>query len=78
MSVHSAMPHVSSGLLVSRLSIGSYAVFNGSDPVDKAYEILRHAYERGINTWDTSEGYHNGEAERILGQVVQRGIDECI
>ncbi|KAJ5760386.1 aldo-keto reductase dtxS3 [Penicillium odoratum] len=39
---------------------------------DKALGILKSAYDRGINTWDTANVYSNGESERIIGQALQK------
>ncbi|TYZ62293.1 hypothetical protein PybrP1_006974 [[Pythium] brassicae (nom. inval.)] len=67
-----------SGLLVSTLSIGSWVTFDTQLDVDKAYEILAHAYKNGINFFDNAEGYAKGVSELIMGKVVQRGIDKGV
>lgn len=34
-------------------------------------DLLRHAFDLGINLFDTSPGYANGRSERILGKALQ-------
>ena len=42
---------------------------------EQCYEIMKAAYEGGINFFDNAEGYGEcGEAERIMGAAVNRGI----
>ncbi|TMW58869.1 hypothetical protein Poli38472_007014 [Pythium oligandrum] len=63
-----------SGLLVSQFSYGSW--FADAGTVDKAYEIMSYGYKHGINLWDTAESYGLGAAEKVVGQVFQRGVAE--
>jgi aryl-alcohol dehydrogenase-like predicted oxidoreductase len=37
--------------------------------VDK---LLKGAYDRGLNTWDTANVYSNGESERMIGRVIKK------
>lgn len=41
-------------------------------PVDEAeaIRIIRHAYENGVNYFDTAYRYHNGESETVLGKAL--------
>ncbi|TDL18331.1 Aldo keto reductase [Rickenella mellea] len=39
---------------------------------DKALPILKAAWDRGINTVDTANGYSNGESERIIGKFIKQ------
>ena len=39
---------------------------------DEALPILKAAYDRGLNTWDTANVYSNGESERIVGQALAK------
>ncbi len=56
------------GLHVSRLGFGCYRI----DAVTPAHEeALRHALIHGVNLIDTSTNYGDGEAEQLVGQVLQ-------
>lgn len=37
----------------------------------KALPLLKHAYDRGINTFDVADTYSNGASEEILGQFLK-------
>ncbi|KAK7018794.1 hypothetical protein VNI00_018224 [Paramarasmius palmivorus] len=39
---------------------------------DKSLEILKAAWDRGINTIDTANAYSNGESERILAKFIEK------
>ncbi|KAJ4253450.1 CSG1/SUR1-like protein [Fusarium torreyae] len=41
-------------------------------PAEDALPILKHAYDKGINTCDTSDVYSYGESEAILGQAIKK------
>ncbi|CAH0493144.1 unnamed protein product [Peronospora farinosa] len=64
-----------SGLLVSRLSFGSWVTFNTQLDFEKAYSIMEHAYKQGINFFDNAETYANGQSETIMGKVVKAGVE---
>ncbi len=38
----------------------------------KALPLLKAAYDRGINTWDTANIYSNGESERIIAKAIRK------
>jgi voltage-dependent potassium channel beta subunit len=75
-----------SGLLVSRLSYGTWVNFtetekeNGDELVNKSYELMKAAFVRGCNFFDNAEVYGRGASEIIMGKVVKRFIEEglCI
>ncbi|KAG6964018.1 hypothetical protein JG687_00006229 [Phytophthora cactorum] len=64
-----------SGLLVSRLSFGSWVTFDAQLDFEKAYSIMEHAYKQGINFFDNAEVYENGRSELVMGKVVKAGIE---
>jgi len=35
-------------------------------------QVLKAAYDLGINTWDTANTYSNGESERIVGKAIKK------
>lgn len=39
---------------------------------DKAIPLLKHAYDRGLNTWDTADVYSQGESEKIIGKTLKQ------
>ncbi len=59
-----------SGLKVSALSLGSWTTYGGSVDDAATTRIVRHAFERGIHTFDTADVYVRGEAERALGKAL--------
>lgn len=38
---------------------------------DKALPLLKAAYDRGLNTWDTANSYSNGISEVIIGKAIK-------
>lgn len=34
--------------------------------------LLKHAYDMGINTWDTADVYSNGASEQIIGKALKK------
>ncbi len=51
------------GFKVSAMSMGTLRV--------KESNVIRYAYDAGINYFDNAEGYQNGESERKLGQALK-------
>ena len=60
----------SSGLQLSALSFGAWVTFGTSIGRNEARELLAVAFDAGINFFDNAETYANGEAERIMGDVL--------
>ncbi|ETK93656.1 hypothetical protein L915_03200 [Phytophthora nicotianae] len=65
-----------SGLLVSKLSLGSWMGYDEKYTVDGWYEMVKIAYQHGVNLYDTAEIYGNGQAEELLGGAIKKGISE--
>eukprot|EP00898_Chlorokybus_atmophyticus_P003777 jgi/Chlat1/43/ChrspC236673S00923 len=65
-----------SGLVVSRLSLGSWVTFKSQVDIDLAYSIMKAAYGHGVNFFDNAEGYAAGDSEHIMGAAVKQGIDK--
>ena len=38
---------------------------------EQALPLLKAAYDRGLNTWDTANIYSNGDSERIIGKAIE-------
>src|SRR5262249_51662401 len=67
----------STGLKVSRLGlgcgnfggIGSAPAFFGMGETElQAFELMDHAWDRGINFFDTADAYGGGRSETYIGQ----------
>eukprot|EP00127_Corallochytrium_limacisporum_P002227 Clim_evm15s109 gene=Clim_evmTU15s109 len=67
-----------SGLQVSVLSYGSWVTFHSQIGVDSSYEIMKRCYELGINFFDNAEVYSSGEAEKIMGECVKKGVADGV
>lgn len=39
---------------------------------DDSIEMLKAAYDRGLNTWDTADMYSNGISEEIIGKALKQ------
>lgn len=39
---------------------------------EQSLEILKAAYDRGINTWDTANFYSNGDSEVVIGKAMKK------
>ncbi|HET7570930.1 MAG TPA: aldo/keto reductase [Gammaproteobacteria bacterium] len=61
-----------SGLKLSCLSLGSWVTFGNQVDRTAAEEMLRYAYEAGVNFFDSAESYGRGAAETILGEVLKK------
>jgi voltage-dependent potassium channel beta subunit len=59
------------GLQVSALSFGAWVTFGNQIGDDTARELMRTAYDGGINFFDNAEGYAEGRAELVMGRILQ-------
>ncbi|NOY56042.1 MAG: aldo/keto reductase [Actinobacteria bacterium] len=59
------------GLKVSEISLGAWTTY-GDSVKDKQLitEITRTAYEGGVNFFDNADVYAQGQAERVMGEVL--------
>jgi voltage-dependent potassium channel beta subunit len=60
----------SSGLKLSALSFGAWVTFGTSIGRSQARELIAQAFDAGVNFFDNAEVYAQGEAERIMGDVL--------
>ena len=60
-----------SGLKVSELSYGSWVTFSFQLDTTLATEMLKIAYDSGVNFFDNAEAYASGEAEVIMGEALK-------
>jgi aryl-alcohol dehydrogenase-like predicted oxidoreductase len=66
-----------SGLKISKVVFGTMSL-GSSDwagwVLDEAESLplLKHAYDVGLNTWDTADVYSNGRSEEIIGKALKQ------
>ncbi|KAF5312228.1 hypothetical protein D9619_002506 [Psilocybe cf. subviscida] len=60
-----------SGLRVPIFSLGGWLTFGGSVVGDPVKDIIKTAFENGINMIDTAEVYSNGKSEEEIGRVIK-------
>lgn len=61
-----------SGLQVSLLSFGAWITFGNQIGEDVATDLMKTAYDGGINFFDNAEAYAAGEAERVMGRIFNK------
>jgi len=61
-----------SGLKVSALSYGAWVTFGNQVDVDDAAELLRTAFDAGVNLFDNAEAYAQGRAEEVMGAAIRK------
>ena len=59
-----------SGLKLSALSFGAWVTFGDQIARDQARNLVAAAWDHGINFFDNAEGYANGRAEQVMGDVI--------
>jgi len=60
------------GLKLSELSLGAWVTYGGQVGEEVAYECMVAAYDNGVNFFDNAEGYSDGNAEIVMGNVLKR------
>ncbi|KAJ7333254.1 NADP-dependent oxidoreductase domain-containing protein [Mycena albidolilacea] len=60
-----------SGLRVPLFSLGGWLTIGGSVIGDPVKDIIKTAFENGINMFDTAEDYSKGNSEREMGRVLK-------
>jgi voltage-dependent potassium channel beta subunit len=60
------------GLKVSALSLGSWVTYGPQVNVDSAAEIMKAAYDGGVNFFDNAEAYAAGKSEEIMGAALRK------
>ncbi|MEJ2709126.1 MAG: aldo/keto reductase [Anaerolineales bacterium] len=61
-----------SGAQVSELSFGAWVTFGKQVDVDLAAELLKTAYDAGVNFFDNAEVYERGQAEIVMGKAIKK------
>lgn len=60
------------GLKISEISLGSWLTYGNSVEKKQAVRTIDKAYELGINSFDTANVYALGEAEKIVGEALNK------
>ncbi|KIY66016.1 voltage-gated potassium channel beta-2 subunit [Cylindrobasidium torrendii FP15055 ss-10] len=60
-----------SGLRVPLFSLGGWLTYGGTVNGDPCKEIIKTAFENGINMFDTAEVYEKGKSELEMGRVLK-------
>ena len=58
------------GLKVSEIALGGWLTFGETLGEEEALQIIRKAFELGINLFDTADVYADGRAEEMLGKAL--------
>ena len=61
----------SAGLQVSELSFGSWVTFSTQVNDSSAAQMIKVAYDAGVNFFDNAEAYAAGESEAIMGRALK-------
>ncbi|KAI0006907.1 putative aryl-alcohol protein [Xylariaceae sp. FL0662B] len=54
------------------MSLGDSKAMSWAIDEDKALPLLKYAYDNGLNTWDTANGYSQGASEVIVGKALKK------
>lgn len=61
-----------SGLQVSELSLGSWLTFGKQIENNTAEDLMKIAYDNGVNFFDNAEIYARGESEKVMGKALKK------
>jgi voltage-dependent potassium channel beta subunit len=59
------------GVQVSALSLGSWVTFGEQISDDVAADLMKTAYDAGVNFFDNAEGYARGKSELVMGKILK-------
>lgn len=62
----------SAGIQVSQLSFGSWVTFGPQVDESKAAQLMKQAYDAGVNFFDNAEAYSGGDAELLMGRAIKK------
>jgi voltage-dependent potassium channel beta subunit len=60
-----------SGLQVSAFSLGSWVTFGDQISDETAADLMKTAYDAGINFFDNAEAYAGGRSEMVMGKILR-------
>jgi voltage-dependent potassium channel beta subunit len=59
------------GVKVSELSLGAWVTYGNQFGIEEAKEIMKAAFDLGVNFFDNAEAYASGQAEVIMGKALK-------
>ncbi|MDQ3020736.1 MAG: aldo/keto reductase family protein [Bacteroidota bacterium] len=60
------------GSKVSVIGFGSWLTIGGSVEKRSGAKLIEHAFEKGVNFFDTADVYSNGKAEKFFGKTLKQ------
>ncbi len=60
------------GMKVSALSLGSWVTFADQLDVEPAYQVMKTAFDLGVNFFDNAEAYAQGRSETVMGKAIAK------
>jgi voltage-dependent potassium channel beta subunit len=60
------------GVQVSALSLGSWVTFGQQISDDVAADLMKTAYDAGVNFFDNAEAYAAGRSETVMGNILHK------
>jgi voltage-dependent potassium channel beta subunit len=60
------------GVQVSALSLGSWVTFGQQISDDVAADLMKTAYDAGVNFFDNAEAYASGRSETVMGNILHK------
>jgi len=60
------------GVQVSALSLGSWVTFGQQIGDDVAEDLMKTAYDGGVNFFDNAEAYAGGRSEEVMGNILHK------
>ncbi|HSM24792.1 MAG TPA: aldo/keto reductase [Anaerolineaceae bacterium] len=60
-----------SGLKVSEIGLGAWITMGSQIDEKISSDLIHAAYDQGINFFDNSDAYANGQAETVMGKAIQ-------
>jgi voltage-dependent potassium channel beta subunit len=67
-----------SGLLVSKFALGSWMFQDEKNTVDVWYQMMKTAFQHGVNLFDSAENYALGRADELLGGAIRKGVEDGV
>ena len=62
----------SAGIKLSVFSLGSWVTYGPQVDIDASAEMIKLAYDSGINFFDNAQAYSGGKAETIMGAAIKK------